>query len=110
MAGLAPSGMLRELGVALLHCTLPGYRCLFAAILPYFLFCFVPLYRYRYDWKREEAEKYILRTHTTAVSARMLYEVANARLRRTFRVLAHVLHEMIYVHFVHRSNRVASSP
>lgn len=32
---------------------------------------------YRYDWKREEAEKYILRTHTTAVSARMLYEVAN---------------------------------
>jgi phenylalanyl-tRNA synthetase alpha subunit len=34
---------------------------------------------YRYDWKREEAEKYILRTHTTAVSARMLYEVANVR-------------------------------
>ncbi len=38
------------------------------------------LRRYRYDWKREEAEKYILRTHTTAVSARMLYEVANVRL------------------------------
>lgn len=32
---------------------------------------------YRYDWKREEAEKNILRTHTTAVSARMLYEIAN---------------------------------
>jgi len=32
---------------------------------------------YRYDWKREEAQKYILRTHTTAVSARMLYQIAN---------------------------------
>ncbi len=39
----------------------------------------LPMYRYRYDWKREEAEKYILRTHTTAVSARMLYEVANVK-------------------------------
>jgi len=28
---------------------------------------------YRYDWKVEEAEKNILRTHTTAVSSRMLY-------------------------------------
>ncbi len=33
--------------------------------------------RYRYDWKEDEARKNILRTHTTAVSARMLYEVAN---------------------------------
>ncbi len=32
---------------------------------------------YRYAWKREEAEKNLLRTHTTAVSARMLYELAN---------------------------------
>lgn len=31
---------------------------------------------YRYEWKEEEAEKNILRTHTTAVSARMLYKVA----------------------------------
>lgn len=31
---------------------------------------------YRYDWKVEEAEKNILRTHTTAVSARMLYKLA----------------------------------
>ena len=31
---------------------------------------------YRYDWKREEAEKNILRTHTTAVSSRMLYALA----------------------------------
>lgn len=30
---------------------------------------------YRYDWKREEAEKNILRTHTTAISARMLYQL-----------------------------------
>src|ERR1700722_7582083 len=27
---------------------------------------------YRYDWKIEEAQKNILRTHTTAVSSRML--------------------------------------
>ncbi|XP_034046665.1 phenylalanine--tRNA ligase alpha subunit [Thalassophryne amazonica] len=31
---------------------------------------------YRYDWKIEEAQKNILRTHTTAVSARMLYKLA----------------------------------
>lgn len=31
---------------------------------------------YKYDWKLEEAEKNILRTHTTAVSARMLYKLA----------------------------------
>jgi len=31
---------------------------------------------WRYDWKLEEAQKNILRTHTTAVSARMLYALA----------------------------------
>ncbi|XP_069694366.1 phenylalanine--tRNA ligase alpha subunit-like isoform X2 [Periplaneta americana] len=31
---------------------------------------------YGYDWKLEEAEKNLLRTHTTAVSARMLYLLA----------------------------------
>lgn len=31
---------------------------------------------YRYDWKREEAEKNILRTHTTACSSRMLYKLS----------------------------------
>ncbi|XP_076396555.1 phenylalanine--tRNA ligase alpha subunit isoform X2 [Megachile rotundata] len=30
---------------------------------------------YCYDWKIEEAEKNVLRTHTTAVSARMLYKL-----------------------------------
>lgn len=30
---------------------------------------------YGYDWKIEEAEKNLLRTHTTAVSARMLYKL-----------------------------------
>lgn len=30
-----------------------------------------------YDWKLEEAQKNLLRTHTTAVSARMLYKLAN---------------------------------
>lgn len=35
------------------------------------LFC-----SYQYDWVLEEAKKNILRTHTTAVSARMLYKLA----------------------------------
>jgi len=30
---------------------------------------------YQYEWKLEEAQKNILRTHTTAVSARMLYKL-----------------------------------
>ncbi|KAK0093271.1 hypothetical protein PV326_013917 [Microctonus aethiopoides] len=30
---------------------------------------------YQYDWKMEEAQKNILRTHTTAVSTRMLYKL-----------------------------------
>ncbi|XP_062509789.1 phenylalanine--tRNA ligase alpha subunit-like [Corticium candelabrum] len=37
---------------------------------------------YLYDWKLEEAKKNILRTHTTAVSARMLYKLAQ---QETFR-------------------------
>lgn len=31
---------------------------------------------YQYDWKFEETQKNVLRTHTTAVSARMLYKLA----------------------------------
>jgi len=31
---------------------------------------------YNYDWKVEEAEKNIMRTHTTAISARQLYRLA----------------------------------
>ncbi|CAI9103397.1 OLC1v1001866C1 [Oldenlandia corymbosa var. corymbosa] len=31
---------------------------------------------YRYDWSRDEANKNVLRTHTTAVSSRMLYQLA----------------------------------
>lgn len=30
---------------------------------------------YKYDWKLEEAQKNLLRTHTTANSARMLYNL-----------------------------------
>jgi len=30
---------------------------------------------YGYDWKLEEAQKNLLRTHTTAVSARVLYKL-----------------------------------
>lgn len=32
---------------------------------------------YRYDFKREEAFKNLLRTHTTAISSQMLYQLAN---------------------------------
>lgn len=35
-----------------------------------------PFFRYGYDWKEEEAEKLLLRTHTTAVSSCMLYKLA----------------------------------
>ncbi|CAI0454971.1 unnamed protein product [Linum tenue] len=31
---------------------------------------------YNYEWKREEANKNLLRTHTTAISSRMLYKLA----------------------------------
>eukprot|EP00593_Proboscia_inermis_P002199 CAMPEP_0171296250 /NCGR_PEP_ID=MMETSP0816-20121228/4924_1 /TAXON_ID=420281 /ORGANISM="Proboscia inermis, Strain CCAP1064/1" /LENGTH=576 /DNA_ID=CAMNT_0011769565 /DNA_START=24 /DNA_END=1754 /DNA_ORIENTATION=+ len=34
---------------------------------------------YRYDFKREEAMKNLLRTHTTAVSSQMLYKLANQK-------------------------------
>lgn len=40
-------------------------------IIFFFLSC-----RYGYDWKREEANKNLLRTHTTAISSRMLYLLA----------------------------------
>lgn len=35
---------------------------------------------YGYDWKIEEAQKNLLRTHTTAVSARMLYKLAQQKI------------------------------
>merc|ERR1712113_350222 len=34
---------------------------------------------YGYDWRKEEAAKNLLRTHTTAVSARMLYKLAQEK-------------------------------
>ncbi|KAK9988068.1 hypothetical protein SO802_028307 [Lithocarpus litseifolius] len=39
---------------------------------------------YEYDWSREEANKNLLRTHTTAVSARMLYNLAQDTLKKPF--------------------------
>jgi phenylalanyl-tRNA synthetase alpha chain len=36
---------------------------------------------YGYDWKIEEAQKNLLRTHTTAVSARMLYALAKVQMK-----------------------------
>jgi phenylalanyl-tRNA synthetase alpha chain len=34
------------------------------------------IFRYGYDWKIDEAQKNVLRTHTTAVSAQQLYLLA----------------------------------
>eukprot|EP01147_Barroeca_monosierra_P008326 gene8325-872_t len=34
---------------------------------------------YKYDWKLEEAQKNILRTHTTAISSRMLYKLSQQK-------------------------------
>jgi len=34
---------------------------------------------YNYDWKLEESQKNILRTHTTAVSSKMLYKLARTK-------------------------------
>ncbi|CAN0924536.1 Phenylalanine--tRNA ligase alpha subunit, cytoplasmic [Linum grandiflorum] len=39
---------------------------------------------YTYEWKREEANKNLLRTHTTAVSSRMLYKLAQETKNQTF--------------------------
>lgn len=39
---------------------------------------------YRYNWKEEDAQKNILRTHTTAVSTRMLYALAQESLVKGF--------------------------
>ncbi|KAF1744059.1 hypothetical protein MXB_3398 [Myxobolus squamalis] len=43
-----------------------------------FLFCF-NINSYRYPWKMEEAEKLVLRTHTTAVSTRMLFQLSQQK-------------------------------
>lgn len=45
-------------------------------LLNYQIIFDLTFYRYQYDWKLEEAKKNILRTHTTAVSSRMLYKLA----------------------------------
>ena len=34
---------------------------------------------YRYDWSLEEAKKNLLRTHTTAVSSKMLYALGQQK-------------------------------
>lgn len=39
----------------------------------------MPRNRYGYYWKTSEAEKNLLRTHTTAVSSRMLYRLAQTQ-------------------------------
>lgn len=60
-------GVFLSLGVLLLYLTTKK-------LIKLFIYLFFP--RYMYDWKREEANKNLLRTHTTAVSTRMLYALA----------------------------------
>jgi phenylalanyl-tRNA synthetase alpha chain len=43
---------------------------------------------WRYDWSLDEAKKNILRTHTTAVSARMLFELAQQKPFRPVRLFS----------------------
>jgi phenylalanyl-tRNA synthetase alpha subunit len=43
-----------------------------------FLPHYVATWRYGYNWKLSESEKNLLRTHTTAVSSRMLYKLAQS--------------------------------
>lgn len=56
---------------------------------------------YRYDWKLEEAQKNLLRTHTTAVSARMLYKLVNKVRRNTLfvSIICNKLHVKINFSF-----------
>lgn len=51
-------------------CELPPIPAFLCSSIP-----FLP-FSYKYEWKLEEARKNLLRTHTTAVSARMLYRLA----------------------------------
>lgn len=61
------------------HQSSPGiilYFSVFMEAVRQCLFSVVYSFRYNYDWKIEEAQKNVLRTHTTAVSARQLYKLA----------------------------------
>lgn len=53
---------------------------------------------YRYDWELSEAAKNLLRTHTTAVSARMLYKLAQ-EVSKHCHLLIHV-NAFYYLHFL----------
>ena len=59
--------------------------------LEIFAFCF----SYQYDWKIEEAKKNILRTHTTAVSSRMLYKLAKTV--RTFDIVEYCIKGLVNI-------------
>lgn len=48
---------------------------------------------YQYEWKEDEAQKNLLRTHTTAVSARMLYRLAQ---ETTFRPVKYFSIDRVY--------------
>lgn len=51
---------------------------------------------YQYDWQISEAHKNLLRTHTTAVSARMLYKLAQ-EVSNAFFIICY-----IFLNFVER--------
>ena len=63
--------------------------------------------RYQYEWKLEEAKKNILRTHTTAVSARMLYKLAQQVLFETiFIKTVNLINQANKLIFIDHSKRV----
>ena len=60
------------------HCTFPTEAGP-AKLVMHLTSCGVLDTRYGYYWKTSEAEKNLLRTHTTAVSSRMLYRLAQTQ-------------------------------
>ena len=60
------------------------------------LILFFLFFSYQYEWKIEEAKKNILRTHTTAVSSRMLYKLAKT-VRDNSRLFVRVLADIVSI-------------
>jgi hypothetical protein len=64
----------------------PFFHCHMSLILTTMKYLYSAV-RYGYDWKREEANKNLLRTHTTAISTRMLYAVAQVLMHSKFLIM-----------------------
>ena len=82
-----------------------GYGILYScfSLLLKLLIC-PSICRYGYDWKREEADKNLLRTHTTAVSSRLLYLLAQVltAMKSLFDLVLCILFRQITIFFFRR--------